>query len=232
MAVTKLPTPRWWNRGSSEPTPVQSTVVPLVKSTDATPVATPPATTGATDPSPPPSAPRQFAPETVPETIPETTRDFAPEIVLYSAPLTIVTNGGSARVANGLGYRERTNEDFAREFLCWIVREHPGIAGLKIAAYDIEAHFLPRFQASTGCLHLALGALLRGLSNVTDKSPSYGGKTERRNDQACVDYRFARSLIHCSTPARSRPNRSGVSLILEPSRRMWKWLRASASTRS
>jgi hypothetical protein len=43
MAVTQLPTSRWWNRGSSEPTAVKSTgdeivqltVVPLVKSTDA-----------------------------------------------------------------------------------------------------------------------------------------------------------------------------------------------------
>jgi hypothetical protein len=84
MAVTKLPTSRWWNRGSPEPAEptgeetVQSTVVPFVKSTDAAPGAR----AAATDPSQPPSTLRQFAPETVPETI----RDFADEIVLDFDP--------------------------------------------------------------------------------------------------------------------------------------------------
>ena len=176
MAVTKLPTSRWWTRGSPEPAkptgeePVQSTVVPLVKSTDAAPGATPAATSQATDPSPPPSAPRQFAPETVPETIPETTRDFAPEIVLDLTPLTILTDGDAAMVATGLGYREWTNQDFAREFLRWVAREYPDCVGRKISAGDIEVYFLPRFQTRTGRIHLALGSLLRGLGKVTEKT--------------------------------------------------------------
>jgi hypothetical protein len=175
MAVTKLPTSRWWNRGSPEPAkstggePVQSTVVPLVKTTDATPVATPPATPS----SPPPSTPPQFAPAYVPGSV----RDFAPEIVPGLpllvlpdlVPLTILTNGDTAMVANGLGNREWTNEDFAREFLLWVAREYPPCAGKKISVGDIDTFFLPRFQIKTGRIHLALGALLRGLGKVTEK---------------------------------------------------------------
>jgi hypothetical protein len=160
MAVTKLPTSRWWNRGSPEPAkptdeePVQSTVVPLVKSTDAAPGATPAATSPATDPA----------------TVPETIRDFADEIVLDLTPLTILTDGDAAMVATGLGYREWTNQDFAREFLHWVAREYPDCAGKKISASDIEVHFLPRFQTRTGRIHLALGSLLRGLGKVTKKT--------------------------------------------------------------
>ena len=174
MAVTKLPTSRWWNRGSSEPEPakptgdepVQSTVVPLVKSTDAPAVATPVATAEATDPSPSPGTPSQFAPETVQEFTPEFDLKFDQDL----GPLTILTNGDAAMVATGLGYREWTNQDFAREFLHWVAREYPDCAGRKIAAGDIEVHFLPRFQTRTGRIHLALGSLLRGLGKVTEKT--------------------------------------------------------------
>jgi hypothetical protein len=142
--------------------PVQSTVVPLVKSTGAAPGATPAATPGTTDPSSPPSTPpntpRQFAPETVPETL------------LALDPLTILTDGDAAMVATGLGYREWTNQDFAREFLHWVAREYPDCAGRKISACDIEVHFLPRFRMCTCRIHLALGSLLRGLGKVTEKT--------------------------------------------------------------
>lgn len=141
---------------------MQSTVVPLVKPTDAAAVATPAATSPATDPSPTPSTPRQFAPETVPEIVPETVLDLV--------PLTILTDGDAAMVATGLGYREWTNQDFAREFLHWVAREYPDCAGRKIAAGDIEVHFLPRFKTRTGRIHLALGSLLRGLGKVTEKT--------------------------------------------------------------
>jgi hypothetical protein len=163
MALTKKPNlwPSW--RRAPEEVPVEAPVPEPVKSTGAAAVATCAATTSAPDPSPPlstpPSTPAKFAP------------DFAPSIALDLVPLTILKIGGSAGVANGLGYRERTNENFATEFLRWIGREHPGIGGLWIAAYDIEASFFPRFQAATGCVHLALGSHLRGLGNVTGKSP-------------------------------------------------------------
>jgi hypothetical protein len=189
MAVTKLPTSRWWNRGSPEPTEptgeetVQSTVVPLVKSTDAAAVATPAATSPATDPPPPSSTPSQFAPETVPE--------FVREYALDLAPLTILTNGDAAWVATGLGYREWTNQDFAREFLHWVAREYPDCAGKKISAGDIEVHLLPRFQAHTGRIHLALGSLLRGLGKVTEKSArSYMDWTGAQRE--LVEYRVPR----------------------------------------
>jgi hypothetical protein len=57
------------------------------------------------------------------------------------------------------------------------------IGGLKIAAYDIEASFYPKFRVSTGCIHLALGALQRGLGNVTEKSPhTYTDWTGRQRE--------------------------------------------------
>jgi hypothetical protein len=73
-------------------------------------------------------------------------------------------------VATGLGYREWTSQDFAREFLHWVAREYPGCAGRKISASDIDVHLLPRFRANTGCNYLALGSLLRGLGKVTKKT--------------------------------------------------------------
>ena len=82
-------------------------------------------------------------------------------------PLTILTDGDAAMVATGFGYREWTNQDFAREFLCWVAQEYPSCAGKKISASDIEVYFLPWFRANTGCTHLALGSLMRGLGKVT-----------------------------------------------------------------
>ena len=193
MAVTKLPTSRWWNRGSPEPAkptgdePVQSTVVPLVKSTDAPAVATPVATAEATDPSPSPSTPSQFAPETVQEFTPEFDLKFDQDL----GPLTILTNSESAMVATGWGNREWTNELFARSFLRWIAREYPDCAGKKISASDIETYLLPRFQAATGCVHLALGSLLRGLGKVTEKTErSYMDWTGAQRE--LVEYRVPR----------------------------------------
>lgn len=102
------------------------------------------------------------------ETIPASVRDFATEIALDLVPLTILPNGQSTMVATGFGNREWTNQDFAHEYLRWVARVYADCAGRKISS-NIEVHFLPRFRASTGRIHLAFGSLLRWLAKVTEK---------------------------------------------------------------
>ena len=65
---------------------------------------------------------------------------------------------------------EWSNEDFASCFLHWLVTEFPATRGGRISLHDIEKDFFPRFKAAAGCRNLRLGALLRGLGNVTTKT--------------------------------------------------------------
>jgi hypothetical protein len=58
-------------------------------------------------------------------------------------------------------------EDFARQFLKWLVAIDPKFYNGRVCVPDIESDLFPRFKADNGCLKLQLGTLLRGLRNVS-----------------------------------------------------------------
>jgi hypothetical protein len=199
MAHTKIPTPGW-RRNATKPTPVKSSDDGSLKSPDTEPVESSVVPlrrlheelSGAPGQGNIPDNNPGNNPRNNPETVQEFTPDFDLKFDQGLGRLTIITIGDAAWVANGFGNREWTNEDFAREFLRWIAREYPDCAGRKIVANDIEVSFLPRFQAATGCVHLALGSLLRGLSNVTQKTErSYTDWTGLQ--RTTMEYRVPRS---------------------------------------
>jgi hypothetical protein len=60
-----------------------------------------------------------------------------------------------------------TADDFARQFLTWLVATHSKFRNSRVCVPDIESDLLPRFKADHGCPELQLGTLLRGLRNVS-----------------------------------------------------------------
>ena len=98
------------------------------------------------------------------------------------APLTIVRYGGSARVKRyGKDKWDWSNEDFARQFLQWLVDRYPAYRSGRVCVPDIRDYLFAQFKEETGCRHLEAGSLLRGLGNVTDKAEViYTDATGRR----------------------------------------------------
>jgi hypothetical protein len=89
------------------------------------------------------------------------------------------TKGDRAVVRNGR--REWSNDDFATLFLRWLSKSYPKTRGKWVCVPDIEKHLLERFRAATGCIHLQLGALERGLGAITEKREmAYLDATGRR----------------------------------------------------
>lgn len=73
----------------------------------------------------------------------------------------------SVRVVNGK--TDWSPEDFARVFLSWLVMADPNYRSGWVWFPDIGKHLFKRFKAESGCRHLKLGTLVRGLGSVTMK---------------------------------------------------------------
>jgi hypothetical protein len=83
-------------------------------------------------------------------------------------PLLTQRVGKSVRVKRAARNRGIWSpEDFARQFLEWLVATDPKFRNSRVCVPDIESDLLPRFKAENGCPKLQLGTLLRGLRNVS-----------------------------------------------------------------
>jgi hypothetical protein len=82
-------------------------------------------------------------------------------------PLVTSRIGDSVRVVNGK--TEWSQEDFAAVFLARLVMCDPNYRNGWVWFPDIRKHLFKRFKAEAGCRYLKLGALVRGLGNVTQR---------------------------------------------------------------
>jgi hypothetical protein len=99
--------------------------------------------------------------------------------------LTTRIGDNSVRVVNGK--INWSNDDFATMFLDWLVATDPNYRSGWVWLPDIEKHLFKRFKAETGCKHLKLGALIRGLASVTGRREAdYTDHTGRR--RTTVEY--------------------------------------------
>jgi hypothetical protein len=101
------------------------------------------------------------------------------------APLTVVRIRDTVRIDRPLSEKvEWTNADFGHLFLLWIAGEYPACRNAWVNVNDIEDEFYVRFIEAAGYRNLQLGALLRGLGEVTAK-----------RERSCTDFTGKRRSV-------------------------------------